>query len=354
MQPADLIINPEDLILVTGASGFIGSRVVECLVNHGFRNLRCLVRPSSGTTKLEEIRHRHQETVHIEIIRGNLLSRKDCETSAKDAAIIYHLAAGRGEKSFPDAFMNTVVTTRNLLEASHQCRCLKRFVSISTFSVYSNRNKTRHGVLDETCPVEAQPALRGDAYSFAKIKQDEIVAEYGARLGIPYVIVRPGVVYGPGNEKITGRVGTGTFGLFLHLGGSNPIPFTYVDNCAEAIVLAGSKAGVDGEIFNVVDDDLPSSRTYLRMHKRKVKPFVSIYLPHLLSYLLCYSWERYSTWSEGQLPPTYNRRTWYAYWKKTRYSNEKLKRRLGWKPRIATAEAFDRFFESCRKRLQHA
>ena len=58
------------------------------------------------------------------------------------------------------------------------------------------------------------------------------------------------------------------FGIFLHLGGSNPIPFTYVDNCADAIVLAGLTPGVDGEVFNVVDDNLPTSRQFLRLYKQ--------------------------------------------------------------------------------------
>jgi nucleoside-diphosphate-sugar epimerase len=273
---------------------------------------------------------------------------------SRDAAVIYHLAAGRGEKSYPDAFINSVVSTRNLLEAAHRHHCLRRLVSISSFSVYSNRGKSQRGLLDETCPLEAKPALRGDAYSFAKNKQDEVVAEYGARLQIPYVIVRPGVVYGPGNEGITPRVGLGTFGIFLHLGGSNPVPLTYVDNCAEAVVLAGLKVGVDGEVFNVVDDDLPSSRTYLTMYKKKARPFLSIYVPRPLSYLLCFLWEKYSAWSQGQLPPIYGLRTWHAYWKRTSYSNEKLKRKLGWAPRVATADGLERFFESCRRRWQRA
>ncbi len=63
--------------------------------------------------------------------------------------------------------------------------------------------------------------------------------EYGEKRGLPYVIVRPGVVYGPGIKGIHGRIGIDTFGPFLHLGGSNRIPLTYMDNCAEAIVLAG-------------------------------------------------------------------------------------------------------------------
>ncbi len=83
-----------------------------------------------------------------------------------------------------------------------------------------------------------------------------------------------------GNEAITNRVGIGTFGLFLHLGGSNTMPLTFVDNCAEAIVLAGLTPGVDGQVFNVVDDDLPSSRQFLRLYKRNVRRFRSLYLPH--------------------------------------------------------------------------
>jgi nucleoside-diphosphate-sugar epimerase len=202
--------------------------------------------------------------------------------------------------------------------------------------------------LDESCSVEEHPELRGEAYCFAKVKQDEIVCEYGRKFGIPYVIVRPGYVYGAGKTAITGRVGIDTFGLFLHLGGSNRIPFTYVENCAEAIVMAGLKKGVDGEVFNVVDDDLPSSRRFLRLYKQNVRKFKSLYVPHVVSYTLCYLWEQYSTWSEGQLPPVYNRRLWHASWKKTHYSNEKLKTRLGWTPAIPTAEGLRRYFEACR------
>ena len=48
-----------------------------------------------------------------------------------------------------------------------------------------------------------------------------------------------------------------------------------------------------------------------------------------MSYVLCWLWEKYSHWSEGQLPPAFNRGGWHAYWKKTRYSNEKLKSAVG-------------------------
>jgi nucleoside-diphosphate-sugar epimerase len=291
------------------------------------------------------------------VIEGNLLSPNDCQAAVSGAAVIYHLAAARGEKSIPDAFMNSVVTTRNLVDAIVAARRdpggPRRVVHVSSFTVYDGAPSDRR-VLDESCPLERRPALRGDAYSFAKIKQEELLADYARQCELPLVIVRPGYVYGPGNEPIPGRVGLGTFGTFLHLGGANALPLTYVDNCADAIVLAGLTAGIDGEIFNLVDDDLPSSRQFLRLYKQHVKRFRSIYLPHAVSYALCWLWEAYSDWSAGQLPPTFNRRTWQAYWGNRRYTNVKAKTRLGWNPRIATPDALARYFESCRRRLQHA
>jgi nucleoside-diphosphate-sugar epimerase len=349
------IVSGDDLLLVTGATGFIGSRVVESLLGRGFRNLRCFARNSSDAGKIKALSGRAKEGAHIEVFRGNLLSREDCAAAVKDVAVVFHLAAKRGGKSFPDAFLNSVVTTRNLLEASGQNKRLKRFVNVSSFSVYSNQQKLRRGLMDESAPTEKQPELRNDPYCYAKVKQDEIVAEYGRRYGIPYVIVRPGYVYGPGNHGITGRVGIGSFGIFLHLGGPNPIPFSYVDNCADAIALAGvRKLESDGEVFNVVDDDLLSSRRFLRLYKRNVRRFSSIYLPHFMSYGLCCLWEWYSKWSDGQLEPVYNHRSWHVYWKKTNYSNAKLKSQLGWTPRVPTTEGLRRYFESCRIGVRNA
>jgi nucleoside-diphosphate-sugar epimerase len=348
IEDGSCIIGPDDCILVTGAAGFIGSRLVKTLLDRGFRNLRCFVRPTGRTRGIEALCGNRRDGSRVELIRGNLVSPADCAAATNGAKVIFHLAAGRGQKSIPDAFMNSVVTTRNLLDASLRHQCIRRFVNVSSFAVYTNRQKSHWRLLDESCPVEKQAASRGDAYSFAKLKQDEIVAEYGRNFGLPYVVVRPGYVYGPGKWGITGRVGIDTFGFFIHLGGSNTIPFTYVDNCAEAIAMAGLKKGVDGEVFNVVDDDLPSSRQFLREYKRNVRRFKSIYVPHAASYVLCCLWGWYSTWSEGQLPPTFNCSEWHAYWKKTRYSNEKLKIRLGWIPKVSTPEGLRRYFEGCR------
>lgn len=348
------IVSPDVPILVTGSAGFIGSRVVQGLLDRGFRNIVCFIRPTSKLLRLETILRNGPPDAHVKVLEGNLLSRQDCEHASKDVALIYHLAAGTGEKSFPDAYMNSVVTTRNLLDASLKRSCLRRIVLVSSFSVYSNCENPSGSLLTETAPVEEHPHLRGEAYCFGKIGQEEMVSEYGKKFGIPYVVVRPGSVYGDEKPAIPGRVGIDTFGFFLHLGGSNTIPFTHVENCAEAIVLAGLVNGVDGEVFNVVDDDLPSSRKFLHDYKKNVKRFKSLYVPHAASYALCYLWEKYSEWSKGQLPPAFNRKRWYTYWKKTYYTNEKLKKKLGWVPKVSTADGLQRFFHNAARGEQHA
>jgi nucleoside-diphosphate-sugar epimerase len=341
------LLKADDRILVTGASGFIGPVVIESLLRHGFRNVRAFARPSSDVSRLQAVAKRCESIGHIEVICGNLLSRSDCFAATKEVVVLFHLATGGG-KSFPDAFMNSVITTRNLLEASREHSYLRRFVNISSFAVYAN---TQEGCLDEMSPIVDKRGSKRDAYTFAKVKQDEIVADYGKRFGIPYVTVRPGSVYGPGKEGIPGRVGIDTFGMFLHVGGSNTIPLTYVDNCADAIVLAGVTEGMNNEVFNVVDDNLPSSRQFLRMYKHRVKSFSSIYVPRFMSYLLCYLWEKYSIWSHEQLPPIFSLRRWRAEWKKTRYSNQKLKAKLGWTPKVETKEGLRRFCEASRQKL---
>jgi nucleoside-diphosphate-sugar epimerase len=336
------IVDKTDLVLITGANGFIGLKVVEILLEYGFKRLRCLVRSTQNIPALRQITDTRD--AEVQIIQGNLLSRDDCRLAAKDVSLIFHLAAGNG-KSFADCFMNSAVTTRNLLDATLEGSHLKRFLSVSSLAVYSGFHILRGAILDESCAIESEHMARFEPYCYGKIKQDELVMAYGKKHGLPYAIVRPGPVYGPGKKSLTGRVGIDTFGVFLHLGGSNRIPLIYVDNCAEAIVLAGIVEGVDGEVFIAVDDDLPTSREFLRLYKKNVHRFFSIYIPYRAFYFLNWLWEKYSKWSEGQLPPVFNRRSCATFYQRQLYSNRKLKELTGWKPRVPFKEASRRYFE---------
>src|SRR5262249_40987234 len=153
----------------------------------GFRNLRCLVRPASKIEALNEVIHEYGDGASVEIVPANLLSKDDCLHLVEGVKVVFHLAAGRGEKSFPDAFMNSVVTTRNLLDACVARREMVRFVNMSSFAVYKNKNNPGGRLLDESAPIEEQPVLRGNSYCFAKVEQDKLLMDYGREMNIPYV-----------------------------------------------------------------------------------------------------------------------------------------------------------------------
>src|SRR5271165_1941817 len=102
MGTNDYIIGQNDVILVTGANGFIGPRVIQSLLNLGFRNIRCLARPTSNPAKMGALSSIQPNGAHVAVFSGNLLSREDCVAATRDAAVVVHLAAARGEKSYPD------------------------------------------------------------------------------------------------------------------------------------------------------------------------------------------------------------------------------------------------------------
>ncbi|HEY7322776.1 MAG TPA: NAD-dependent epimerase/dehydratase family protein [Candidatus Binatia bacterium] len=335
------LVEPGDRLLITGSNGFIGTKVVERLLEYGLTSLRCFVRPSGELENLKRVLSQHSNAKSVELVSGDLLSREDCRRATEDVSVIMHLAAGI-EKSFAGAFMNSAVATRNLMDAFLEAGKPKRFVNVSSFAVYSNLNLRHNSLLDETCPLETAPQERFDAYGFGKLKQEEIVREYAERHGLPCVTLRPGYVFGAGRQELNGRVGLKIIGPFMQINGSNLLPLTYVDNCAEAIVLAGLTPGIDGEVFNIVDDDLPTARQFLETYKA-ARRFRSVRVPYWLAYGACYAWEKYSKWSKGQLPPAFNRRRCAANWKSQCYSNEKLKTRLGWKPRVPMKQAMEGF-----------
>src|SRR5438067_4116621 len=335
------IASPNECILVTGSNGFIGSKVVQQLLEYGFANLRCFVRPSSKLDRLKKLLGEVHARQNVEFVIGDLLSQDDCRTATAGVSIIYHLAAGM-EKSFAGAFMNSALGTRNLMDAFLERGEPKRFVNVSSFAVYSNLSLKRGALLDETCPLENAPQERFDAYGFGKLKQEQIVREYGNQHNLPYVILRPGYVFGPGKRELNGRVAINTFGFLIQVGGSHLLPLTFVDNCAEAIVLAGLTPGINAETFNVVDDESLTSRQFLRAYRKKTGCF-SISIPYPVTWAFCLLWDKYAKWSNYQLPAVFNRRRCSAEWKGNRYSNRKLKELLRWQPRISMDKAMEAF-----------
>ncbi|AUX20425.1 epimerase [Sorangium cellulosum] len=326
-------------VLVTGSNGFLGSALVDRLLAHGETDVRCLVRPASNRARLEEIERRRG--IALDVTVGSLGTKEAAERAVEGVDAVYHVAAAMGGAP-ADMFLNTVVASKNLLEALAHTGRSPRVILISSFGVYGVADLPRGYLVDENTPLETRPAQR-DLYSQAKLRQERLFWEYQARYGFPLTVLRPGVIYGPGGNAFSGRVGMNLFGVFLHLGGDNLLPLTYVDNCAEAIALAGRSDVAKGQVYNVHDDDLPTCDAYLARYKREVKPIRSIPVPYVALAGISRLVERYHAYSKGQLPAIFTPYKTATTWKGNRFDNTKLKA-LGWKQLVSTEEGLQRTF----------
>ncbi|MEI7891523.1 MAG: NAD(P)-dependent oxidoreductase [Myxococcales bacterium] len=334
------------MILVTGATGFLGSRIVDRLLHRGETNLRVLVRSSSSRQRLDEVVGGHPGA-KVEVFVGSLGSKERAAEALDGCNVVVHAAAALSGAP-ADICLNTVVTTRNLLEAMVAQESKPTLVHISSFGVYGVACLPRATVVNERTQLETNPERR-DTYSQAKLRQELLVWEYHGRHGLPVVILRPGVVYGPNGSAFSTRVGLNLFGLFLHLGGDNLLPITYVDNCAEAIALAAQSSDAVGEVYNVVDNDLVTAAEYLTLYKREVKPLKSVRVPYVGMLALSALVERYHTFSKGQLPAIFTPYKTAVTWKGNRFDNGKL-RRLGWAPIVGTQDGLARTFAYLRQK----
>jgi len=337
-------------VLVTGAGGFLGVHVVERLLAHGYTNIRCFLRDPGKTKRLIELSEQYVGA-QLELCYGNLRSKADCAVAIADVSLIVHLAAGL--KGAPaELFADSVVVSRNLLEAL-EARAVSpkkntRIVLVSSFGVYGVVPLGRGARIDERSPLENHPELR-DTYSHSKLRQEQLFRDYQIKDGFELVVLRPGVIYGPGGGAFSNRVGLQIGPVFLHMGGRNLLPLSYVVNCAEAIVLAAGHPDSAGQVYNVHDDDLPTASGYLRLYKRHVKRIHSIRLPYFVTRMLARSLESYHRSSQGQLPAIITRYKAAAAWGGNSFDNAKL-HALGWRQLVATPDALAQTFQYLRQK----
>jgi nucleoside-diphosphate-sugar epimerase len=330
-------------ILVTGANGFLGSALVERLLVHGEVDIRCFVRQETTSPRLAGWAERFP-SANVEMFRGDLTSRRDVENALVDVGVVYHLAAAM-KGSAADMFLDTVVGSKNLLEGLRSKRST-RVILVSTFGAYGASGLPSGALIDETTPLESCPDRR-DLYSHTKLRQELLFREYHDNYGFPLVVLRPGPIYGPGGRAMSTRVGIPLFGLFLYMGRNNALPLTYVDNCAEAIVIAGRKGGNEGEAYNVVDDDAPTAKEFFRLYRQHVEKIRYFALPYRATQVLSTLIERYNRHSKGQLPAILTPYKSAYLWKGNTFDNGKLKG-IGWKQIVSTEEGLMRFFSYLR------
>ena len=320
-------------ILMTGSTGFLGKAVVERLCVSGASPIRCLVRPNSDLSSLNEIQSRYP-AAQIEYVVGNLLSAKQAYDATKGAEMVIHLAAEtRGLPS--TVFANTVVASKNLLEGVVRHR-VRRVVLVSSLSVYGVASLPRGTVVTEETLLEENPEAR-DVYSFSKVRQDRLFQEYRTRHPFELVILRPGVLYGDGCKSWPSRAGLRLGAAVLEIAGRNQVPFTNVNSCAAAVAMAGGLDRLPEGFYNVIDDDLLKVTEYVGLYHKLVEPVVRLRIPFCLAIPFSFLLEQLHILSRKQVPLLLSPYRLRTMWGGHVFSNQKLKAH-GWKPVVATRE----------------
>jgi nucleoside-diphosphate-sugar epimerase len=256
-------------VLVTGSGGFLGRAVVRAVAQAGHEVL-ALKRPSSpsGDRPIEAT-----FPGQVTVVEGDLRQLGDWVAPVSEAEAVIHCAA-TASGDLPHQLSGTVLATENLL-ASLGVN-LRRFVHVSTFSVYDFAGSGWAKTLDEATEIEPYP-LKRDFYTQTKLQQERLVCDWSARQAVPLVVARPGAIYGPGKDWGFGaafRVGRFDL-LFAPL---SRMRLIYVDNCAQALVSALTYPSASRIFVNLVDSEQPTHWGFHRF-ARQAGANVGIGLP---------------------------------------------------------------------------
>lgn len=233
---------------------------------------------------------------------------------------------------------STVSGTQNLVAAMGAASA-KRIVLVSSFAVYDYTALHPFDILTEDSPLDTDGHARGP-YVSAKREQEQIVT--GASSGIQWTILRPGLVFGPGRTWFYQLGMQLSRRAWVSLAGEGVLPLTHVENCASAIVAALDQPRSTGTTLNVVDDDLPTRRTWLgwlcaRQAPRPVVidvPWSALNAASQSAWIATHGVLRDMVAPPGLLHPA----VLAARCKPLRYDNSRLRRVLSWAPAVTVED----------------
>ncbi len=239
-------------MLVTGADGFLGSHLVERLLEAG-DDVIALVRPSStvgtGTLALRNlapVRERLADVIAVDVAGPDALTRM----AAAAPELVFHLAADAWvERSFvqPREVLRTNLDgTMNVLQLARELPAVQRLVVTSSSEVYGTAQRER---IAEDHPLEPT-----SPYAASKLAADRMAMAYHHTWGTPVAVVRPFNTYGPRHvydviPKFIARALAGA-PLLIFGDGAQSRDFTWVDDMVDALLLAATHEQALGRVTN--------------------------------------------------------------------------------------------------------
>jgi nucleoside-diphosphate-sugar epimerase len=323
--------------LVTGAGGFLGGSIVRRLLRDGIA-VRALVRPGSIIN-----------TAGVEIYEGDICDEDVLAGAVQGVEWVVHAAARVATSGNWEEFAAVNVrATRRIIRAA-QAAGVRRIVHISSLGVYA---VPYDGVtITEESPYESEAESRGH-YSRSKLAADRAALDAAAR-GAPVVVLRPGLLYGPGKRPPLARQSFRVGPLMLILARpSYRLPLTYVDNVADAVLLAARAEGALGKAFTIVDGDVTQTAYVQCYRAASGETWRPVFLPVPAVALAARVVERGLRLARRRSPVSYHqvrRATDSAV-----FDCSRARQLLGWEPAVSVEEGVRRSFAVLRGEISGA
>jgi nucleoside-diphosphate-sugar epimerase len=226
--------------VVTGATGFLGSALVTELVKRQ-QPVRILAR--------DEKKARQQFGDAVTIIPGDITDAMQVQWAVDGATTLYHLVGHLYHPSIPpELYRQTHVEgTRILLRACRGQTQLRRIVHVSTTGVF--------GVTGETLAAEDAPFAPTNPYEATKLEGEQLALKAYQEQGLPVTVVRPGLVYGPGDLHLLGFFASINKGRFRVIAGGKALLHpVYIDDLVAALLLCAERSQAPGRSYNIAGE----------------------------------------------------------------------------------------------------
>ncbi len=303
-------------VLVTGATGFAGRVLVQKLARTGAR-LRVLARESSNLGELADL--------DIQWFRGDVCDEEIVQAATRDVHYLFHLAAAFRETHPNEEDYRRVhlYSTQLLAKALVDQPQFRRFLHVSTVGV--------HGHIESGRADENHRFSPGDSYQKTKLEGELWLRQFGEDTGLPYTVIRPGPMFGPGDMRLLKMYRMISKGFFVVLGDSRGLyHLVHVDDATNLMMLAALREEARSEVFIVMSDDpirvVDMAKVIAKKIGREVRiirlPVWPFYIAADICCAICYPL--------GIAPPLYRRRVDF-FTKDRSFDNSKVKRMLGYR-----------------------
>ncbi|MFX0196120.1 MAG: NAD-dependent epimerase/dehydratase family protein [Candidatus Hodarchaeota archaeon] len=315
-------------ILVTGATGFLGSHLVDKLLEKKFQ-VRVLAR---------KIERGLTENPKLDIVYGDIRDIDSLRKSIQGIDVVYHLAGRVTNRGRWEDFRETTIdATRNLLDLSREVG-VSKFVYVSSVVVYGFKRINGRNVIREN-DAYASDLGRYYYYAKSKIQADKLVLDYFMKYGLPTTVIRPGIIYGPRGKNIFNNK------KFVIGQAEKILPYTYVENVVDAIILAGAKEEALGQAYNIVDDGKLTQKQFLeKIAKISNSKKRSVFVPMPITYSAAVFFEHLAARKRSNTSPPISMYTVDTVRRNLIYDTTKAKSELGWNPKVPLEEGLKRTF----------